>query len=163
MSSPWNHGLGLLTHFAAELRLRLTLSHSTVLPPCSLNLRDTVSPCLLAVTSGLWEVISLPFYLLRQAWIWTQVLISLMSDVPFPSLVPVPHWVPLCIQGPHPNSPGGQIPLWIKLSIGTCWDLLPAVWGTHPSDRGGDGSPCLHNPRQQAPKKCYGKLLAKIM
>jgi hypothetical protein len=41
------------------------LSHSTVLPPHSLNLRDTVSLWLLVVTSGLWEVISLPFCLLR--------------------------------------------------------------------------------------------------
>jgi hypothetical protein len=47
-------------------------------------------------------------------------------------LVPAPHWVPLCIWGLHPNSLGGQIPLQIKLSIGTWWDLLPAVWGIHP-------------------------------
>jgi hypothetical protein len=43
-----------------------TLLHSTVLLPHSSNLRDMASPQK-AVTNGLWEVISLPFCLLRQA------------------------------------------------------------------------------------------------
>jgi hypothetical protein len=77
MSSPWNRGLGLLTsqlgcvsgsHF-------YTLSHGTIPPPCSLNQKDMVSPQQ-AITSGLWEVIRLPFCLLRQAWIWTGFLIE---------------------------------------------------------------------------------------
>jgi hypothetical protein len=49
------------------------LLHSTILPPCSLNLRDTASPQQV-VTSSFWEVINLPFCLLSQTWIWTQVL-----------------------------------------------------------------------------------------
>jgi hypothetical protein len=57
-----------------------------------------------AVTSSLWKVTSLPFCLLRNAWIQTQVLTYLMSGVLLPSLVPIPHGVPLCIWGPHPNS-----------------------------------------------------------
>jgi hypothetical protein len=86
-----------------------TFSYGTVLPPCSLNLTDTVSPQK-AVTSGLWEVISLPFCLLRQGWIRTWVLTSLTSGAPLPLLVPTPHQVPLCIWGLHPNFPGGRIP-----------------------------------------------------
>jgi hypothetical protein len=98
------------------------LSHSTVLPPCSLNL------------SGLWEVISLPFCLLRQAWIWTWALTSLMSSASLPSLVPAPHQVPLCIWGLHPNLLGGWFSLWIKLCIGTWLDLLRVVLGMHPGE-----------------------------
>jgi hypothetical protein len=74
------------------LEVSHTLSHSTVLPPHSLNLRYMVSPQN-AVTSRLWETVSLPFCLLRQAWIWTQVLSSLMHGAPLPSLVPAPHQV----------------------------------------------------------------------
>jgi hypothetical protein len=55
-------------------------------------------------------VISLPFCLLRQAQIRTQVITSLTSGVPLPSLVPTPCRVPLCIRGLHPNSPGGWVP-----------------------------------------------------
>jgi hypothetical protein len=84
-----------------------TLSHGTVLPSCFLNLRDTVSPQQ-AVTSGLWEVISLPFCLLRQAWIRNRVLNSTKSGAP--KLDPAPQWVPWCIWGPCPDSLGGRIP-----------------------------------------------------
>jgi hypothetical protein len=87
-----------------------------------------------------WEVIRLPFCLLGQVWIWSWVLTSLMSCAPLPLLVPVPHWVPLCIWGPHPNLPWGWIPLWIKLPIGAWWDLLWQSKGTHPGDKGGDNS-----------------------
>jgi hypothetical protein len=97
-----------------------TLSHSTVLPSCSLNLRDTVSPQMV-VTSGLWEMISLPFCLLRQAWIWIQVLTCLTGGAPLPSLVPVPHEVPLCIWGPHPGSLGGWVP---SLDHAVYWCLV---------------------------------------
>jgi hypothetical protein len=107
--------------------------------PHSLNLRDLVLPQI-RLLGGLWEAISLPFCLLRQVWIWTWVLTSPMSSAPFPFLVPTPHQVLLCIRGPHPNLPGEWIPLWIKLSIGTWWDLFLVVWGMHPSDKGGDNS-----------------------
>jgi hypothetical protein len=125
-------GRGLLTHFAAGLCLSLhfyLLSHSTVLPHCSLNLRDKVSPWLLAV-SGRWSVS--PFCLLGQAWIQTRVLTSLMSSASLPLLVPVPHQVSLCIGGPRPDLLGGWIPLQIKLSVGSWWDLLLVVWGDTP-------------------------------
>jgi hypothetical protein len=86
-----------------------TFSHSTVLPPHSLNLRNMVSPPKV-VTRSLWEVINLPFCLLRQTWIWTWVLTSLASSAPLPSLVPALHCVPLCVQGTHPDLLERQIP-----------------------------------------------------
>jgi hypothetical protein len=83
--------------------------HST--STSSLNLRDTVSPPKKVVTSlSHWEVIKLPFCLLGQAWIWIQVLTSLMSGAPLPLLVPVPHCVLLCNWVPHPNLLEGGIP-----------------------------------------------------
>jgi hypothetical protein len=72
-------------------------------------------------------------------------------------LVPVPHRVPLCIWDSRSNSQGGWIPLWIKLSVGAWWDLLPAVWGMHPGDKGGDKSPSPQS-HQWAPKKCCRNL-----
>jgi hypothetical protein len=104
---------------ASQLAFLHTLtqhSTSTLLPePETLLHPKTV------VTSSLWEVISLPFCLLGQAWICNQVLTSLMSSVNLPSLVPAPHCVPLCIWGPRPDSWGGWIPLWIKMSVGAWW------------------------------------------
>jgi hypothetical protein len=52
-----------------------------------------------------------------------------MSGTVLPLLVPAPHWVPFFIQGSHPDSLGRQIPLQIKLFIGTWWDLLLVVQG----------------------------------
>jgi hypothetical protein len=106
-----------------------------------------------AITSGLWEVISLPFCLLRQAWIWTLFLTSETSGASLPSLVPVPYPVPLYIWGLHPNLLGGWVPLWIKLSIGAWWDLLLAVQGMHLGDKEGDKSLSLQS-WQGSPKKC---------
>jgi hypothetical protein len=37
----------------------------------------------------------------------TQVLTSLTSGAPLPSLVPAPHWVLLCMGGLYLESPGG--------------------------------------------------------
>jgi hypothetical protein len=51
-----------------------------------------------------------PLCFLGQAWIWSRVLTSLMSGAPLPLLVPALHWVPLRMQGPHPDSSGGWIP-----------------------------------------------------
>jgi hypothetical protein len=71
-----------------------TLSYSTVLPPCSLNLRDTVSPPKKVVTSlSHWELIMPPGAGLNL----NPGSYSLMSSALLPSLVPVLHWVPLCI------------------------------------------------------------------
>jgi hypothetical protein len=109
------------------------------LSPHSLNLRDPVSPQI-GLLGGPWEVISLCFCLLGQAWNPTQVPTSLMSSAPFPSLVPAPHWVLLCIWGPHPNLLGEQMLLHIEVSVGAWWDL-PAIQGMHPGDKGGDNSP----------------------
>jgi hypothetical protein len=132
---------------------------SYTLSPHSLNLRDSVSPQI-ALLGGLWEVISLPFCLLRQAWIWNWVFTSLMRGASLPLLVPVPHQIPLCIRGLHPNLPGGQITLQSSCLLATggisSWQSkghIPVIREviTHH----------LHNPRQ-APKKCWGKLLAEI-
>jgi hypothetical protein len=73
-----------------------------------------------AVTNGLWEVISLPFCLLRQAWIWTWFLTSPMSGDPLPLLVPGPYWVPLCIQG-SPQIAGRRNP---PLAQAVYWHLV---------------------------------------
>jgi hypothetical protein len=43
--------------------------------------------------------------------IWTQVLTSPMGGTPLLSLILVPHQVSLCIQGTHPDSPRGRVPL----------------------------------------------------
>jgi hypothetical protein len=109
------------------------------------------------VTSSLWEVISLPFCLLRQTWIWTRVLTSLTSGASLLSLVSAPQQVPLCIWGLHPDSPGGQIPLWIKLSVGIWWDLLLVVWGMYLGDKRGDKS-LSPQSWQWTPMKCWGNL-----
>jgi hypothetical protein len=92
------------------LGVSYTLSHSTVLLSHSLNLRDTTS-AQKAVTCSIWEVISLSFCLLRQAWIWTWVLTSLTNCASHPLLVPASHWAPLCIQGLHPDSWERWVPL----------------------------------------------------
>jgi hypothetical protein len=68
-------------------------------------------------------------------------------------LVPVPHWVPLCIQGPHPKV--RWIPLCIKLSTGPWWDLLPVIRGCTPVTKEVI-THHLHNPGKWAPKKCCG-------
>jgi hypothetical protein len=52
--------------------------------------------------------------------------------VMLPLLVPVPHWVLLCIQDPHPNLPGGQVPPRIKLSVGAWWDHFSRCPGDAP-------------------------------
>jgi hypothetical protein len=114
-------------HFSSHFHI---LSHSTVLllePE-----RQGFTPKMAVTKMSHWEVIRLPFCLLDQAWIWTRVLTSLMSDAPLPSLVPAVHWAPLCIRGPRPDSRGRLIPLRIKLSFGAWWALLLAVWGDAP-------------------------------
>jgi hypothetical protein len=73
------------------------------------------------------------------------------------SLVSAPQQVPLCIWGLHPDSPGGQIPLWIKLSVGIWWDLLLVVWGMYLGDKRGDKS-LSPQSWQWTPMKCWGNL-----
>jgi hypothetical protein len=81
-----------------------------------------------------------------------------MSDAPLPSLVPAPYWVPLCIQGSHPNSPRNEYP-----SRSSC-QLVPggiSSWrsgGMHPSDKGGDNSPSLQS---RTPQEMCRSLLAE--
>jgi hypothetical protein len=134
MSSPWTCGLGPLRvgSWAASQAHTLT-QHTT--SAHSLNLRNMVSPQKV-VTSGLWEVINLPFCLLKQAWIQTWVLTSLTSGASLPTLVPVPHWVLLCIRGLHPNSLGRWIP---PPDQGVCWRLVgssPGSPGDAPRQQG---------------------------
>jgi hypothetical protein len=153
MSSPQNQGWGFLTQLAARLHLRLVLSHtitqhsiSTPLPEPERH--DFTSKKRTSLSH--WEVISFPLCRLGQAWIWIQVLTSLMSATPLPLLVPVPHWVPLCIQGPHPNPREGGIP---PSDQAVHWRLV----GSPPGGLGG----CTHNCGW-APKKCCRSLLAEI-
>jgi hypothetical protein len=97
-------------------------------------------------------VISLPFCLLRQAWIWTQVLTSLTDSTLCPLLVPVPHRVPLCIEALTPTFQEDKFLLQIKLSISTWWGLLPVARGCTPVTKEVTNHH-LCNPRQ-SPKKC---------
>jgi hypothetical protein len=109
----------------------------------------------LLVVSGRWSIFpsvswGRPEFEPRFLSVWWAVL---------QKLVPVPHWVLLCIWGPHPNSPGGWIPLWIKLSIGTWWDLLQVVQGMHPSDKGGDNLPYPQS-QQTSPHKMLWEIMS---
>jgi hypothetical protein len=61
--------------------------------------------------------------------IQTRILTSLMNGDPLPSLVPMPHQVPSCIQGLHPNSLGGCTP---PLEQTVHWYLV----GLPPNGRG---------------------------
>jgi hypothetical protein len=102
-------------------------------------------------------VISLPFCLLRQAWIWTRVLTSLTGSAPLPSLVPVPHQVPLYIWGLHLILLRGRVP---PLDQAVCWLLMvssPGGPGMHILATREVTNHQLHNPRP-APKKCCGNL-----
>jgi hypothetical protein len=59
-----------------------------------------------------------------------------------PLLVPVPHWVLLCIQGPHPDSLDRWVPT-PDQTVHWClvgWFLL-AVQGMYPGDKGGEKPP----------------------
>jgi hypothetical protein len=100
-----------------------------------------------------WEVISLPFCLLEQTWIWTQVVTSLMSSASLLLAGSCTSLGWLCIRGPHPDLPGG----WIPLCQAVCWCLL----GCLPGGLGGCTLVArevithhLHN-LGWAPKKCY--------
>jgi hypothetical protein len=64
-----------------------------------------------------------------------------------PLLLPVPHWILLCIQGPHPDLPGGQA-LQIKLSIVT--------WQDHFSQQQGRRKAPSPQSQQRAPKNVMG-------
>jgi hypothetical protein len=81
-----------------------------------------------AVTSGLWEVISLTFCHLTQVWIepgflpvWQAVLSSPCLFRHLTSPGPIVH------PRPSPQLTGRMNPLQIKQSVGTWWDLLPAA------------------------------------
>jgi hypothetical protein len=163
MSLPWNWVLQLLTHFTAGLRLRLTLSHTLTqyFHPAPWTWETWFHPKRV-ITSGLWEVISLPFCLLGQAWTSNQVLTSLMRGAPLPSLVP-------CFTGFHCASEAlTPTPQEEESPSGSTCLLVP---GGIFSWRPGGGHILvtreviihhLHNPRQWTPKKCCRKLLAKI-
>jgi hypothetical protein len=69
----------------------------------SLNLGDLVL-CQIGLLVGLWELISFPFCLLRQSWIQTRVLTSLMSHASFPLLVPAPQGLNPTQQRMNPSS-----------------------------------------------------------
>jgi hypothetical protein len=77
--------------------------------------------------------------------------------VELPLLAPTPHPVPLCIWALTKTYWEDESLLWIKLSIGVWWDLLPVVCGTHPGDKGGEKKSQSLQYWQCTPKKCYRK------
>jgi hypothetical protein len=118
-----------------------TLLHSTVFPPYSWIWKTWFH----LKKGGLcWDLIRLAFCLLRQDWIWTQVLTSLRSKAP--KLVPEPFQVPLYKQ----NSPSQLIGRGASASqINTVqWHLTGAAWArdTEPETRRWKHYP--PNPRQ---------------
>jgi hypothetical protein len=154
-----------LTHFAAGLHLSshfYILSHSTVLPSCSLNLRDKVSlqkRWLLGCLIGRWSISP------SASWCWSEFeprfLPAWWAVLPFPHcflhltgfhcalrpssrftgrMNPPPgqavHW---CLVGSPPGGPGGHTPVTREVI-------------THH----------LCNPRWWSPKTCCRSLLAEI-
>jgi hypothetical protein len=112
MSSPQTCRSGLHTHFIIRLRLRLALSHALTQHSTSALLsepvRHGITPQKGGYLGAFWELIGLPFCLLRQAWIWTWALTSLMSGAT--RLVPEPYQVPLCNQTHLLGWPGERLP-----------------------------------------------------
>jgi hypothetical protein len=83
------------------------------------------------------EVIKLPFCHLEAGLIFKPGFLPIWQ-APLPSLVLVPHWVALCVWGPHPYLPGG----WVSPPDQTVhWclagSLLPVVWGMDPGNKEG--------------------------
>jgi hypothetical protein len=103
--SSLNLGCGYLPGKAQTLPLQLsqvshTLSHSTVLLPRSLNLRDRVSPQK-AVTSSLWETDQSPLLPLEAGLNSNLGSYQSESSASLPLLFPAPHWITLCVPGLH--------------------------------------------------------------
>jgi hypothetical protein len=131
MSLPWTYGLVLHTHFAAQMCFRLTHSHthshSTVLLPHSLNLREMVSSQNVVTRSNLisrswsdstsasWGRPEFKPWLLPVWW-------AALS-----SLVPVSHQVLLCSEDITPTHHEDKSHLWNKLSVGPMWGQLLLV------------------------------------
>jgi hypothetical protein len=102
-------------------------------------------------------VVILPFCLLRQAWIHKPKFLPVWW-----TLLPSHCWFLLLTrfhcasEAFTPTHQEDKFLLWIKLSIGTWWDLLLVVQGMHPSDKGSDKS---QSPQSWTiPKKCCGNL-----
>jgi hypothetical protein len=125
------------------------LSHSTVQPYCSLNMRDSFTPKMALTGVSHWEVIKLPFCILGQAWISTHILTSLMSGAA------LPRWF-LHLTGFHCASEfltltllEGESPSRSSCSLapgGISWCSRMM----YPSDKGGGNSPspqsCIMSP-----------------
>jgi hypothetical protein len=83
----------------------------------------------------LWKLIRLPFCLLRQAWIWTHVLTSLMSGAP--RLVSEPFRVPLCNWTHLLGLLGERLSPHGSTQPGGIWQGQPSQWAldTEPATR----------------------------
>jgi hypothetical protein len=129
----------LLTHFEAGLCLSSLLhilSYNTVLPYCSLNLRDTAFiPKMAATRMSHWEVIKLLFppgagLNLNPGSYQSDTQCSPPLTGSCTSLSSIVHL------RSSPRLARRTNPLWIKLSIGTWWDLLLTVRGDAPQWQG---------------------------
>jgi hypothetical protein len=129
---------------------------STFLPPeeshtlslCFLNLRDLVSPQTL-LFRGLWEVIGLPFCLLR-----AQVLTSLRSSAPLPCWYLCFTDCIVCLR-PSPRLENESL-LEIKLSLGTWWDHFSLRSGGCTLATREVTNHCLRNPGSEPPRNVAG-------
>jgi hypothetical protein len=130
MNSPQTHGSGFHTYFIIRLHLKPALSHMLTQHSTSAPLSEpgrhgfTPQKGHYSGVFGRWSVS--PFCLLKQAWIWTWVLTSLMSGAP--RLVPEPFQIPLCNQSSPPQLTGREAPSPESTWSGGTWHRQPSQW-----------------------------------
>jgi hypothetical protein len=130
MSLPHIRGSGLHTCFITRLHLRLTLLHTLTQHSTSTSLPELERHCFIPskghYSGAFWELIRLPCYLLKQDWIWTQVLTNLMSGAP--RLVPEPFQVSLCNWNLPPWLAGIEATSPRSTQSGGTWQGQPSQW-----------------------------------
>jgi hypothetical protein len=161
MCSPWTWGSGLLTCFAAGLCLRLTLSYnltqhstSTPLPKPERHGFTGLLP-----VSGRWSVSPSAFWGRPEFEpgflpVWWAVFTSPHLFLCLTGFCCASKTTPTCQED---ESPSGSSCLLVPRGVSS-----QRSGDMHPGNKGGDNSPCLHNPGKRATKKCCRKLLAEV-
>jgi hypothetical protein len=103
-----------------------TLSHSTVLPPRSLSLKDKVSPPKRALLGCLLRVDQTPLLPPEEGLKLNPC--SYQSDEWGPKLVPEPFWVPLCNWNSPPHLAGREVPSPRSTQSSGAWQGQPSQW-----------------------------------